>query len=52
MTADDRKRADAADAKRVLAYAPWIAYRRHAAPAELANRTIRPSLYSALLLRR
>jgi hypothetical protein len=45
-------RADTLAARRVLAYAPLILYRRKATAADLANRMIRPTLYSRLAVSR
>lgn len=44
-------RADTLLARRVLAHAPFVAYRRHTTAHDLANRSERPSLYSALVMR-
>jgi hypothetical protein len=43
-------RADTLAARRVLAYAPLILYRRQSTAADLANRMIRPTLYSRLVV--
>ena len=45
-------RADALLARRVLAYAGEVAYRRRSTASDLANRSQRPDLYSRLVMER